>query len=188
MLLGYKNVGKTAFLKKYCINNHASKNTIGIELYKYYYFLKNNIHTITFYDTSSDKIYYDLIKTYAITVDLILLFVDVSNYSSLINISQYNNLIKNKKVFIICNKIDKSYNKIYIKNHIQKLITRYNYISEYYISVKNGNGIEKLINYCIMSYYINDLPIYNFLKKKEDKRNNCICYYIKNVCNKRNIS
>ena len=100
ILLGKTSVGKTSLLKRF-INGTFEQNIVsttgfGFECKKIYYKnLKKHV-ILNIWDTAGQETYSSIIELYYKNTDCILFIYDLTDKSSLININNYYESIKNK--------------------------------------------------------------------------------------------
>ncbi len=100
ILLGKTSVGKTSLLKRF-INGTFNQNILstigyGFESKKIYYKNLKKYVTLNIWDTAGQERYSSIIELYYKNTDCILFIYDLTDKSSLININNYYESIKNK--------------------------------------------------------------------------------------------
>ena len=100
ILLGKTSVGKTSLLKRF-INGTFDQNIVsttgfGFESKKIYYKNLKKYVTLNIWDTAGQERYSSLIELYYKNTDCILFIYDLTDKSSLINLNNYYESIKNK--------------------------------------------------------------------------------------------
>ena len=100
ILLGKTSVGKTSLLKRF-INGTFNQNILstigyGFESKKIYYKNLKKYVTLNIWDTAGQERYSSIIELYYKNTDCILFIYDLTDKSSLINLNNYYESIKNK--------------------------------------------------------------------------------------------
>ena len=100
ILLGKTSVGKTSLLKRF-INGTFDQNIVStaglcFECKKIYYKNLKKYVTLNIWDTAGQERYSSIIELYYKNTDCILFIYDLTDKSSLININNYYESIKNK--------------------------------------------------------------------------------------------
>lgn len=150
IICGDMNVGKTSIILK-SINdkfNNTYNPTIGVD---YFTILHKNTK-ISIWDLSGDKYLKTITDKYFYGKDVVIFVYSINEIESLTNIKYLynsyiqNELIKNEKIIIVCNKLDLIDN--YNKNNIEEGSDWAKNIQADFIivSAKNGNNIKVLLN------------------------------------------
>jgi small GTP-binding protein len=148
LLLGDKCVGKSSFLQKYT-NNIFDNNyvpTIGYETQNFYYSYNEKIIKMQIWDIAGHEKYRSSINLYYKNTNGIILFFDLSEEDTFINIRNWIKEINkykytNTPIILVGNKADKQI----INNKICEELAEEFECLYYKISVKNRENIDKIL-------------------------------------------
>lgn len=156
LLLGEASVGKTALSNRFMRNEFTGDTTTTIGLG--YMCLKRKNMYIDLWDTAGQEVYNSLITLYYRNTNIALMVFDLSSLETLNKLEYYLKILLQmnyvhdiSKIFIIGNKLDLvneyalNYAKYKVKEKFESF-DLYDKMEFHYVSAKNGDNINNLIN------------------------------------------
>ena len=164
LFLGDSGVGKSSLIN--CLTKNQSKNnivpTICIDFFKYTIefenkiLKKNKLINFALWDTSGMTTFLEIIRSYYIGSDYIIIVFDLTDYDSFLNIKKWYNEIKNLEYFdklkclVIGNKNDKKDKRIVSPVQIKEIIDYYGFeyyeMSSFDNNKNNNKNIKNMFN------------------------------------------
>ncbi|MHA1913600.1 MAG: Rab family GTPase [Promethearchaeota archaeon] len=114
LLVGDASVGKTSFTKRYCYNifNPSERLTIGVDFHIKTIELNNISIKLQIWDVGGEERFRFLLPTYCLGANAAFLLYDITRPSSLDNISEWLNIVRQKggqiPIMLVGSKLDLS--------------------------------------------------------------------------------
>ena len=112
LLLGDASVGKTSFTKRYCYNifNPSERLTIGVDFHVKTIELSDRRIKLQLWDVGGEERFRFLLPTYCLGANAAFLLYDITRPSTLDNISEWINIVKQKggpiPIMLVGSKLD----------------------------------------------------------------------------------
>ena len=112
LLLGDASVGKTSFTKRYCYNifNPSERLTIGVDFHVKTVELNDTRIKLQLWDIGGEQRFRFLLPTYCLGANAAFLLYDITRPSTLDNISQWMNIVRQKggpiPIMLVGSKLD----------------------------------------------------------------------------------
>ena len=112
VVLGDKGVGKTSWLRRYRTAEFEKsyKPTMGVEINTQPVYTSGGIITFNTWDVSGQKMNVDLLDSYLVDVDAVIIMYDVTNQSSFDSVATYMSSVIKKyssiPIIVLGNKVD----------------------------------------------------------------------------------
>ncbi len=112
LLLGDASVGKTSFTKRYCYNifNPSERLTIGVDFHVKTIELSDKRIKLQLWDVGGEERFRFLLPTYCLGANAAFLLYDITRPSTLDNISEWINIVKQKggpiPIMLVGSKLD----------------------------------------------------------------------------------
>ena len=191
IVLGDTNVGKTNTIYRYVNNKNPNivTSTIGVEFFVKEFKHNENIYPIYIWDTAGQERFKSIISTYFRNQDCAIIFFDLTNYASFLNLEDWlielRKKSNNKKscVFIIGNKKDlvSKNNEIISYSQMDTLLEKYPEIIGFkFVSALTGENVDESLD-DIVKITIDKTPNvesrtkYIEINEKGKKKRKCSC-------------
>ncbi|EDR25554.1 GTP-binding protein YPTC1, putative [Entamoeba dispar SAW760] len=154
LIIGESGVGKTALMQRFCDNifEPCYMPTVGVDFKLKLMKLNNEIIKMQLWDTAGQERFRNITSSYYRGTQGVLIVYDVTDTSTFDQISSWFNEVMRKTehnppvIYIIGNKMDLKDRICVQPESIERLVKKIGGIKYFFISAKDGNGVEDIFS------------------------------------------